>query len=155
MPIQKRFFLLLFTITGLTLTNSLAQTKPELKMLQAYQWEKRLLLIFTSTATEAQFQKQQQLLKQAAAGLAARDMVTLSVMENQVKSSDSSAKDLPLAQALREKYKVKSTAFEVILIGKDGGEKYRSQQVTNPAKIFQTIDAMPMRQQEMRKNSKK
>ncbi|MBW4517481.1 MAG: DUF4174 domain-containing protein [Timaviella obliquedivisa GSE-PSE-MK23-08B] len=40
--------------------------------------------------------------------------------------------------------------FTVILVGKDGTEKQRSQTPIDPATIFRTIDAMPMRQQEMR-----
>jgi hypothetical protein len=38
----------------------------------------------------------------------------------------------------------------VILVGKDGAEKQRSQTPIDLAMLFRTIDAMPMRQQEMR-----
>ena len=127
-----------------------AQTKPAPKMLQAYKWENRLVLVFAPTAADAQWQKQQQLLKQAENEMAARDLLTLGVLENQVNSPNAKSDNFPSSKALRERYNVKPTAFEVILIGKDGGEKYRSQEVINPAKIFQIIDAMPMRKQEMR-----
>lgn len=41
----------------------------------------------------------------------------------------------------------------VILIGKDGGAKLRSEKPLSMAKLQETIDAMPMRQDEM--NGKK
>lgn len=39
--------------------------------------------------------------------------------------------------------------FTVILIGKDGGEKLRSHQPVSLTKLFDVIDNMPMRQQEI------
>ena len=41
------------------------------------------------------------------------------------------------------------TQFTVILIGKDGGEKLRSNKPISFTQLQQTIDAMPMRRQEM------
>lgn len=41
--------------------------------------------------------------------------------------------------------------FTVILVGRDGGEKYRSNEVTSARQFFVLIDAMPMRKTEMRK----
>ena len=40
------------------------------------------------------------------------------------------------------------TPFEIVLIGKDGGEKLRQGQVLSSEKLFGLIDAMPMRQAE-------
>jgi hypothetical protein len=41
-------------------------------------------------------------------------------------------------------------AFSVVLIGKDGGEKLRQTTPLTPADLFALVDAMPMRQAEMR-----
>lgn len=41
-------------------------------------------------------------------------------------------------------------AFSVVLIGKDGGEKLRRTTPLAPADLFALVDAMPMRQAEMR-----
>jgi hypothetical protein len=46
----------------------------------------------------------------------------------------------------------KDSAFTFILIGRDGGEKYRSVTPVSAAALFEQIDAMPMRRSEMRKN---
>lgn len=53
-------------------------------------------------------------------------------------------------QALRKRFHVAPEAFAVILVGKDGGEKLRSDRPVTWERLQSTIDAMPMRQQEMR-----
>jgi len=40
-------------------------------------------------------------------------------------------------------------AFSVVLIGKDGGEKFQQTTPLAPAELFALVDAMPMRQAEM------
>jgi hypothetical protein len=52
-------------------------------------------------------------------------------------------------QKLRETYRVENDTFATILIGKDGGEKLRSSKAISVSNIFDEIDAMPMRQDEM------
>lgn len=54
------------------------------------------------------------------------------------------------AERLRQQFGITTEDFAVILVGKDGTEKQRSQTLIDPATIFSAIDAMPMRQQEMR-----
>ena len=61
--------------------------------------------------------------------------------------------DRPLAadaqQRLRERYRIGTDDFVVVLIGKDGGEKDRSEDIPDLKGIFSLIDSMPMRQSEM------
>ncbi len=52
--------------------------------------------------------------------------------------------------AARRRFHVRPNDFTVILIGKDGGEKLRSHQPVSLDILRSTIDAMPMRQEEMR-----
>ncbi len=56
--------------------------------------------------------------------------------------------------AERKRFHVRPDQFTVILIGKDGGEKLRSHQPISWQKLQSTIDAMPMRQTEMRPGEK-
>lgn len=44
--------------------------------------------------------------------------------------------------------------FTIILVGKDGGEKYRSTELTSTTQLFALIDAMPMRKAEIRNQKK-
>ena len=53
-------------------------------------------------------------------------------------------------EAMFKKYKASAQIFTFILIGKDGGKKIRSHEPVNLEKLYQIIDAMPMRQAEMK-----
>jgi hypothetical protein len=51
---------------------------------------------------------------------------------------------------LRRQFQVDDRRFTVVLLGKDGGEKLRTHVPVTIEKLDALIDAMPMRQQEMR-----
>ena len=53
--------------------------------------------------------------------------------------------------AARQRFHVAAGQFTVILIGKDGGEKLRSHKPIPWEKLQSTIDAMPMRKDEVRR----
>jgi len=55
------------------------------------------------------------------------------------------------ALSFRKHLSVPPGQFMVILIGKDGGEKFRQDRNVELKEIFNIIDAMPMRRQEMKK----
>ena len=50
-------------------------------------------------------------------------------------------------------YAVAPNQFTIILIGKDGGEKFRSLKPETTETLFAIIDAMPMRKSEMKKKN--
>jgi hypothetical protein len=52
-----------------------------------------------------------------------------------------------------ERLKLSGAGFTLLLIGKDGGEKLRSQNVVAPETLCRLIDSMPMRQEEMRERA--
>ena len=58
--------------------------------------------------------------------------------------------DPQTSQSLRKKFNIPRGEFTVILVGKDGGIKLKRQEHTQLNDIFALIDAMPMRQEEMR-----
>jgi len=50
-----------------------------------------------------------------------------------------------------KQWKVDTSAyFTFILVGRDGGEKYRSQKFVSHQDLFRKIDAMPMRRNEVK-----
>ena len=53
---------------------------------------------------------------------------------------------------LRRRFHIRPNDFTVILLGKDGGEKFRSHAPVTIDQLNRIIDAMPMRQQEMREH---
>lgn len=116
-------------------------------LLKASRWQKRVLLLCAPTATDAALLRQRQLLAPARAGLNARDLLVQEVVLTQLSPADKKY----LAETLR----VSPTSFTVLLIGKDGGAKRRETEPITPASLFSTIDGMPMRQQEMRREAKR
>ncbi len=100
---------------------------------------KRQLLIFGQPQSQLVLQ-QLELLKKDAAGVEERDIIITLV-----------AKENPIFK----KYKMEaSKRLTIILVGKDGGEKHRTYNVITAQQLFALVDAMPMRQAEMR-NAKK
>jgi hypothetical protein len=57
-------------------------------------------------------------------------------------------------EKLRRRFEVKSGPFKVVLIGKDGGVKMVREDRADLQEIFDRIDSMPMRQQEIKEKKK-
>jgi len=112
--------------------------------LRASRWQHRLLLVGAPTAGQADFQTQKKLLAAAATGLAERDFKVLEVPYDQFTPADRQCWTRQLGQPL--------VGFRVVLIGKDGGVKQVSARPLPPADLFNTVDKMPMRRQEMRRS---
>jgi len=99
----------------------------------------REIIIFAYSDDDSSLKKQLVILNSDAKGLAERDLnVAINIW----------AKDKKLAH---QKYKISKNKFTLVLIGKDGGEKYRSEKIITSQKLYAIIDAMPMRVYEMRK----
>ncbi len=98
------------------------------------QWKKRVLLVFSPSAAAANFIEQKRIADEASTGFAERDLVLVSAVD----------------AALYQQYSVVQGQFMALLIGKDGSEKLRSATPLSSIRLFDTIDAMPMRREEMR-----
>ena len=94
----------------------------------------RKLLVFSSTHNAALYRQQMDELNRHNDELRERDVVIVE------------ADDL-----LRNTFHVSAGEFAIVLIGKDGGEKLRRHTLTKVSELSVMIDAMPMRQAEMRK----
>lgn len=127
---------------------TLAQKAPATSLaatIKDSKWQKRVLLLCAPTADNADLRRQQQLLGPARAELNTRDLLVREVLTSQLPPADQ--------RYAREQLKVPANGFVVILIGKDGGVKRRETSPLPPAQLFSTIDAMPMRRQEMRRGN--
>ena len=111
--------------------------------LRAGRWQHRLLLVGAPTAGQADFQAQKKMLAAATAGLAERDFEVLEVPCGQLTPADRQCWTRQLGQPL--------AGFRVVLIGKDGGVKQVNARPLPPVDFFRTVDKMPMRRQEMRR----
>jgi len=114
-----------------------------------YQWENRLLLVFAPTGAEPLYQALHESLVERGAEIEDRDLVVFEVFESGPSTEDGESIDPATARLLRQRFRVPSGAFSVILVGKDGGVKLARQDQTSIDEIFALIDSMPMRRQEM------
>lgn len=115
-----------------------------------YRWKHRLLFIFAPSTTDATFLALDKRLARAAIEIEDRDMIIFRIFEN----SPSRVSDKPLlpgdVEALRRRFGVETGRCTMVLVGKDGGVKLVAHGNTDLQSIFNLIDSMPMRQQEMR-----
>jgi hypothetical protein len=118
--------------------------------LSDYQWQHRILLVFAPSTDSSQYQQQMQAWQTDVVGTNDRDLKLVQILETGESQVDGRSLSSASADRLRQQFRVPPEEFSVILVGKDGTEKQRSQTPIDLAALFRTIDAMPMRQQEMR-----
>lgn len=131
-------------------TVSMTQT-PQPFNLAAQQWKHRVLLVFAPSEQSPAYQQQQRLWQGQDAEVHDRDLLPIEVLATGTSRANGTAIATDSANALRQQFGIAPTEFAVILVGKDGTEKQRHSTPVEPATIFSTIDAMPMRQQEIRR----
>ena len=117
----------------------LLATAVSAETLADFRWEKRLLVVTRSTPAI------QKMLAAEKAGLAERDLEVF------VLDGPGRPPGAALAKQLREKLKPRKDVPEVLLLGKDGQTTLRWKAADfTPAALYASIDAMPMRQREMK-----
>ena len=126
-----------------------SQTPPSPVSLAQLQDRFRPLLLFAAAPDDPSLLAQLTRLKDAAAGLKQRDVLVIAIPNKNPSPTEVSlsAED---AQAARRLFHVAPEDFTAILLGKDGGEKYRSRKPISFEKLKAMIDAMPMRQDEVK-----
>ncbi|WP_432810998.1 DUF4174 domain-containing protein [Pantanalinema sp. GBBB05] len=118
--------------------------------LSDYQWQHRILLVFAPSTDSSQYRQQMQEWQANVVGTNDRDLKLVQILATGESQVDGRSLSSVSAESLRQQFKITPEEFAVILVGKDGTEKQRSQTSIDLAMLFRTIDAMPMRQQEMR-----
>jgi hypothetical protein len=123
--------------------------------LQAHQWEHRVLLVFAPSRENEHLETQAARVEAARDGFVERHLVVAELVadgKSQVQhepGGDFQPVADDEAAALRDRFGVDGGDFAVVLVGKDGTEKRRSELPMATKDLFATIDAMPMRQREM------
>jgi hypothetical protein len=109
-------------------------------------WKKRVIIVFAD-AGDKRLERQVKILTDRRPELEERDLVVISVTNDEASTAFGNVAK-PDAAALRDEAGVKKGSFQVILVGKDGGIKLRSDTVVPYVELFDVIDRMPMRQAE-------
>jgi hypothetical protein len=107
--------------------------------LKPFQWKNRILLVFAPDPLDGRLKQQSGLIEKCHSGFRDRDLLVFIVAEK-----------LSSESRLRSRFKITPNDFAVILIGKDGTAKLRHNGVIEPEEIFQLVDSMPMRREEIR-----
>jgi hypothetical protein len=118
--------------------------------LNAYQWKNRLLFLFATSEEDPSYFSLKEEIEHQAMEVLDRDLLIAHVLEKGEGRWGKVRLSSEQAFSLRKELSVPPGQFMVILIGKDGGEKFRQDRNVELEEIFNIIDAMPMRQQEMK-----
>lgn len=132
----------------LTLAWLIAACVMPLGLRPAVAGETRPLYVFSPSASDERLARQSNINAAAAGGFRDRDMTVTVVTGNSVSGSGRSA------GSLRARFGIGPAQFRVILVGKDGGVKLSSGAPVSSATLYQVIDAMPMRRDEMRQRGR-
>ncbi len=153
---HRRVFLLLYFLVLLASwvmlpMRSLSAQQSGLTTLAQQRNQTRPLLIFGATPDDPQIAIQLRTLAEHAGAAQDRQLVAIALPYNNPSPSALQLSGAD-AEAARRRFHVAPGEFTVILLGKDGSAKLRSNKPLSMAKLEETIDAMPMRKDEM--NSK-
>ncbi|MDV7145261.1 DUF4174 domain-containing protein [Tropicimonas sp. TH_r6] len=107
--------------------------------LDAYLWEKRVLVIFADTPADPRFIKQMEMIGERPRDLLERDVVVLTDTDPEPRTD--------VRKTLRPR------GFALVLVDKDGEVKLRKPAPWSTREIARSIDKTPLRRQEIRDRS--
>ena len=123
--------------------------------LNVYRWKNRLLMVFSPSQEDPNYQLLVKEMQDQRNGLIDRELLVFEIFEKGESRFGNTVLKKEAVDFLRRKFSAGQGSFLVILIGKDGEEKMRRQnQKVSLAEIFAVIDGMPMRQREMKERGK-
>ncbi|WPY98921.1 DUF4174 domain-containing protein [Christiangramia sp. OXR-203] len=119
--------------------------------LQQYQWENRIIVVYSNETELDLVSKQLKLLTKEPKELSERKLILIQAQKNQYKTIFPENSEW-VSSSLKDELKISTkTKFEVFLLGLDGGIKLRQQEIVQTEKLFSLIDGMPMRKAEIRR----
>lgn len=118
--------------------------------LDTYTWNNRIILLKESNLESDWLKAQVKRLQSDLSELNDRQLVVFILANGLVYDLEQNETDLN-AKIIEEQFALSN--FEgLTLIGKDGGIKLKEAFIVNPKTIFELIDSMPMRKNEMNRN---
>ncbi|MEM1011576.1 MAG: DUF4174 domain-containing protein [Planctomycetota bacterium] len=125
--------------------------------LAEFRWDSRLLLVFADR-DDSRLAEQNRRFAECVPDLLERDLQVIRVFPDggavQMPGANVSAFDGASAEVIRQRFDVAADDFLVVLVGLDGGAKDRYAEPVELDDVFAAIDAMPMRQQELRRRDR-
>jgi hypothetical protein len=108
--------------------------------LSTFLWKNRVLVVIAPGSQDFNLLAQRRIYQRAATAMAERDVILIEAVG-----------DDDHARAIRAQLSAGHSGFAVLLVGKDGNTAFASGKPLTAEALFKRIDAMPMRQDEMRR----
>jgi hypothetical protein len=118
--------------------------------LASYRWKNRILLVFSPSESDPDFAAFNRSVERERPEVKDRDLVVFRLFEKAPSRVEQQPLQPEEADRLRRRFGVRTGRLTVILIGKDGGVKWEREHRATLKEIFDRIDSMPMRRQEMK-----
>ena len=147
---MKTFTVIFFILIALTLSNPGETTPMDLTQ---FQWKNRLLFLFAPDSNHPFYKHLQSQIMEQKSEVEDRDMVVFSVLAQGPSQMNTTAINHQQADSIRDRFVIPPNAFSLILIGKDGGIKLKRNDPVDLAEVFELIDSMPMRRNEMQQKN--
>ncbi|NNK87282.1 MAG: DUF4174 domain-containing protein [Flavobacteriaceae bacterium] len=116
--------------------------------LNSYKWKNRLVIISVNDLNSSAYKRQLDLLFSDRNGLEERKIVVLAVLDSIFK--DHSNNSWFIQKGTNSFGLNSDSQFEMLLIGLDGGVKFRKSNPVTRKELYGLIDRMPMRRQELK-----
>jgi len=113
--------------------------------LQDLEWQSRPLLIFAPDYSDSRWLTMRNQLNQYSCDLDDRNLVLGIIYTKGESTISGQLISENYNRELRQQFHIAEQDFIVILLGKDGKERYRTHEVPVLANLFSLIDQMPMR----------
>jgi hypothetical protein len=120
-------------------------TKTDVRSVAGMQFHNRVLLVFAPSLKDPRLLAQQAVMAKAALEASDRDLVFVQVAEGRVLGAHDKA------DHLQQRYHIAPSTYHAFLIGKDGKVASEAAGPVDAATLMHKIDAMPMRQEEIRR----
>ncbi len=122
------------------------QEQPHLK----HQWKNRVLLVMSNEINTESFQEQIEELTSNLTALNERKLIVYQINRDSVRQGLDKQSLWIVNKKWYNEYANEQKSFEIVLFGLDGSKKLYYEELLPLEKLLATIDAMPMRQSEMR-----
>ena len=133
------------TILAAAIVAAAASAPARADTMAELRWNKRVVIVFAN-AGDPGIAEQRQALSGSETALAERDLIAFAVVEGQIEPIYGEAPAGETAKTLRQRYDIAAaTPFTALLIGKDGGVKWRGNRPIGAIELNGIIHAMPMR----------
>ncbi|WP_224489679.1 DUF4174 domain-containing protein [Robertkochia flava] len=118
---------------------------------EQFRWKNRLLIIVTPNHEPPGISEHYQLFSKAPEANTDRDLLIITLSGDKVWIGNTAT--TASAGVWRTHFSISPRYSGVILVGKDGSVKLKEEKITSPGVVYDRIDSMPMRKQEMSKKN--